>query len=135
MVELGDVNANMFGFTEVTLDQLPYKIVGWAQATCPYDSTYAYRKLLEASGLSKYYEIVACEDGPVGSHGGCSSCAMCEIVLELKQEYRDVGGIEQPGAGGQDVEQSGEPDYITIAVVGTVLMCGVAALLIMSRKK
>lgn len=127
MVSLSEVTPEMFGFTEVTLDQLPYRIIGWAQATCPYDSTYAYRKHLEASGLSQYYVITACEDGPQGSHGGCTTCAMCEVVVDLKEEYYEGGG-------------NGEIPPVTtpinpLLIVGAVAAVGAIAYLLMSPKK
>jgi len=127
MVNLGDVTPVMFGFTEVTLDQLPYRIIGWAQATCPYDSTYAYRKHLEASGLSQYYEITACEDGPQGSHGGCSTCAMCEVVVDLKAEYYDGGGNGDVPTVPMQVNP--------LLIVGAVVVVSAVAYLLMSAEK
>jgi len=109
MVSLNEITIGHFAFTEVVENNLPYSATGWAQAWCPqYGGEHSYQVHLDNNGLSQYYTITACEDGPVGSHGGCSFCAMCKVTVELKPEYIDgVNPPPTPTPGGIDIKTIG----------------------------
>lgn len=71
-------NYSKFGATEVEEDHLPESITFWAQAFCPDKYTnYVYQ-------VPEGYELVSCEMDGVGTHGGCSYCAMAKIKLKAK---------------------------------------------------
>jgi len=62
-----------FKLTETVENSLPTSIEGWSQAAC--------------SGIFDYtcpagYTRTRCELGDLGSHGGCSNCAMALVACE-----------------------------------------------------
>lgn len=67
-----------FSATEVVEDNLPESITFWAAAFCPNINTTAKYTIPEG------YELVSCEMGQTGTHGGCSYCAMSKIKLKIK---------------------------------------------------
>lgn len=83
--DLPQFNIGMFSFTEVIDNNLPYSVRGWAPALC--GPTGSYQNHLNTMGLSVYFEITRCEYGVVGSHGGCSTCAMIDVTCTLKPEF------------------------------------------------
>ncbi|HOI60420.1 MAG TPA: Kazal-type serine protease inhibitor domain-containing protein [Candidatus Pacearchaeota archaeon] len=67
-----------FSATEVVEDNLPESITLWSAAFCPNINTKAKYTIPEG------YELVSCEMGQTGTHGGCSYCAMAKIKLKAK---------------------------------------------------
>lgn len=63
-----------FSVTELIEDKLPDSITFWTTALCPNASRFNYV-------VPDGYTAVSCEAGTVGSHGGCSFCAMSKIKL------------------------------------------------------
>jgi LPXTG-motif cell wall-anchored protein len=138
MVNLEDVNIGMFGFTEIVENSLPNRASGWAQAFCDPTSIYYYGKTLANSGLDVYYNIIGCQQGPVGSHGGCSYCAMCLVTVELKPEYTEPPGEEPPGEEPPGEEPPGEEDSnkTMYVVLGAIVLAGlIGAVLYYKRRK
>ena len=66
-----------FHFTEVVENHLPEYAVGWAANYCP--------DRADAPAEWRYrppdgYEVAECVmNAPLGSHGGCPGCAMCQV--------------------------------------------------------
>lgn len=76
--EIRSKKCEEFGATEIVEDNLPESITFWTAGYCP-----------GTTGIFEYnvpegYQVVSCERGPQGSHGGCSSCVMVKIKLEPK---------------------------------------------------
>lgn len=67
-----------FSAKEIVEDNLPNDITFWAEAFCPNFNTNANYAIPEG------YELVSCEMGETGTHGGCSYCAMSKIKLKAK---------------------------------------------------
>lgn len=66
-----------FFFTEVVSNNIPNSIEFWTEAYCPFEKKYSY--------IIPYdFDLVSCEKGIDGSHGGCTTCAMSKIKLKLK---------------------------------------------------
>ncbi|MFA5431374.1 MAG: Ser-Thr-rich GPI-anchored membrane family protein [Candidatus Paceibacterota bacterium] len=63
-----------FSVTELVEDNLPESITFWTTAYCPSSASFPYI-------VPEGYKSVSCEAGAVGSHGGCSFCAMSKIKL------------------------------------------------------
>jgi len=76
-----------FNATEIVEDNLPYNITFWTEAHCPSLNGYGYK-------IPEGYELVSCEGGNVGSHGGCASCSMSKIKLKSKAEYAKFNATE-----------------------------------------
>ncbi len=80
--ELNSLTSNQvkekFSYTELINNNLPQDIEFWTQAYCPFsDPNYSY--------IIPYdFELLSCEKGRVGSHGGCSTCVMSKIKLRPK---------------------------------------------------
>ena len=65
-----------FKATEIVSNNLPNSIEFWTQAYCPasgtkYDYNFNYYR----------YNLGDCEEGEIGSHGGCPTCVMSKIKL------------------------------------------------------
>ena len=74
-----------FSATEVVEDNLPESITFWSPAFCPDRYTnYVY-------SAPEGYELVSCEMGQTGTHGGCSYCAMSKIKLKANKKT-DISG-------------------------------------------
>ena len=99
IANIGDVMVNIvnsnikdyskFGATEVVSDNLPNSITFWAEAFCPGTGILGYN-------IPQGYELVSCEMGGMGTHGGCSYCAMSKI--QLKEKTSIEGKIIAPTA-------------------------------------
>ena len=72
-------NYSKFSATEVEEDNLPESITLWAAAYCP---NQGYKNYVYT--VPEGYELVSCEMGGVGTHKGCSYCAMAKIKLKAK---------------------------------------------------
>jgi len=72
-------NYSKFAATEVVNDNLPSDITFWSSAYCP---NQGYRNYVYT--VPEGYELVSCEMGGVGTHRGCSYCAMAKIKLKVK---------------------------------------------------
>ena len=60
-----------FGMRTVEIDNLPYSITGYAEATC--GGAYPY---VPPTG----YMIKSCTAAGLGTHGGCRYCLMCRVT-------------------------------------------------------
>ncbi|MDD4409571.1 MAG: DKNYY domain-containing protein [Candidatus Pacebacteria bacterium] len=78
----GDIK-KIFKATEIVTNDLPRSIEFWAEATClneGLDSIYKFDDSL------KNYSFDACEEGEIGTHGGCGNCKMSKIKLVKTSE-------------------------------------------------
>lgn len=67
-----------FSYTELVNNKIPQSIEFWTEAYCPFtDPQYSYV-------IPHDFDLVSCEQGEVGSHGGCSTCIMSKIKLKVK---------------------------------------------------
>jgi len=70
-------DASKFSVTELVENNLPNSITFWTTAYCPGVGTpFDYK-------IPAGYQKESCISGPVGSHGGCSYCAMSKIKLNI----------------------------------------------------
>jgi len=66
-----------FSFTQIVSNNIPDSIEFWTAAYCPFEKKYSYV-------IPYDFDLVSCEKGTDGSHGGCATCAMSKINLKLK---------------------------------------------------
>lgn len=66
------VDPGIFGFSEIVENNLPYSITGWAQSWCSGQFDY-----IPPAGWMRS-DCYCCD--PVGSHNGCSYCAMSKVT-------------------------------------------------------
>jgi len=70
-------DASKFSATELVENNLPNSITFWTTAYCPGAGTpFDYK-------IPAGYQKESCISGPMGSHGGCSYCAMSKIKLNI----------------------------------------------------
>jgi len=124
--------------TEVVIDNLPESITYWTQATC--SGYYEYKVPVN---YVNEYEITNCENGLVGTHNGCSYCAMAKITLEKNStepedqiacttEYSPVCGSDgntysnecNANVAGVEVSYTGECQTTIIDETKKVSPCG-----------
>ncbi len=86
-------SASKFKATEIVEDNLPDSIMFWTSANCPNSG------LSSSYNVPDGYEVVTCERGPMGSHGGCSNCIMSQIKLKLKKETPSVASCGLANGG------------------------------------
>ena len=66
-------DATKFGFTELVNNKLPSSVEGWAEASCQDPFKYV---------CPAGYTRTSCIAGGMGTHGGCSSCQMVDVVCK-----------------------------------------------------
>lgn len=67
-----------FFYTEIVNNSIPQTIEFWTEAYCPFeDNHFSYTVPYD-------FDLVYCEKGDDGSHGGCPTCAMSKIKLKIK---------------------------------------------------
>lgn len=84
-----------FSVVELVSNNLPQSIEFWTTAYCP-DAGSAMGYKVPAG-----YRVESCEGGPVGSHGGCSFCAVSKIRLVKGEDNL----YSEPGVCGSAVNQ------------------------------
>lgn len=104
-----------FSATEVVEDNLPDSITFWSAAFCPNINTSAKYKIPDG------YELVSCETGQQGTHGGCSYCAMSKIKLKVKTEEVSFDYPENLGAS--YISTQSWPPQISISEEGQQMTC------------
>lgn len=78
--EMTDEQAKIFfGATEILSNNLPDSIEFWTEAYCPWTGTKYDYDFKNADPV--YYSFDSCEQGTIGSHGGCPTCVMSKIKL------------------------------------------------------
>ena len=89
------LTAKDFGGLEVE-DNLPGSLTAWYQAYCSgrYDIHLEKHTPVNIRGR---YKAAKCENGPTGSHGGCSYCLMCKVRWEPLPE--EIAAIKRHGDG------------------------------------
>lgn len=74
-----------FSFTQIVNNNIPKTIEFWTESYCPFeDINFSYT-------IPYDFELVSCERGEKGSHGGCPTCEMSKIELKV----RDVDNFYQ----------------------------------------
>ena len=80
------LTAKGFGGLEVE-DRLPESLTAWYTAAC--SGRYDIHAHVPPN-IKGRYGVAKCEMGPIGSHGGCSSCLMCKVRWEPTPEEIDA---------------------------------------------
>ena len=89
-----------FKATEIISNNLPNSIEFWTEAYCPgTGSTYNYN--FDNIG---FYFLDSCEQGEIGSHGGCKTCVMSKIKLASGSCESDKQGYYKTTSGDLFVE-------------------------------
>lgn len=71
-----------FDTTEIISNNLPESIEFWTEAYCPGNGdVYNYNFDNLKYNNTDYYFLDSCDQGDIGSHGGCQTCAMSKIKL------------------------------------------------------
>lgn len=97
-----------FQATEIISNNLPYSIEFWTQADCSSARKWGYE-------VPDGYHEASCSNGNKGSHGGCPTCIMSKIKLDIFNSYcisnRAMWKTEY---GFPNKYDSGENDYSEI---------------------
>ena len=107
--EWAPLTAKDFGGRELVEDNLPESLTAWYAAACSgrYD---IHLEKHTPPNIRGRYKVAKCENGPTGSHGGCSYCLMCKVRWEPLPE--EIAAIKRHGEVPVTPHVIGRP-YIT----------------------